>query len=118
MSPSHCRAARLVLSLGCTLATALPSAAAGQQAAPLVLRELSRAERSPYAGAGWNIADGLPQNFVTALVQTSDGYIWIGTQNGLARFNGVTFSVITVGNTPALRSHAISALAEGRDGAL
>ena len=41
----------------------------------------------------WQVEDGLPQNKVTAVVQTRDGYLWVGTYNGLARFDGVRFTV-------------------------
>src|SRR5207248_525373 len=34
---------------------------------------------------GWQTEHGLPQNSVTALIQTRDGYLWVGTFNGLAR---------------------------------
>ena len=44
----------------------------------------------------WAKADGLPHNSVTAILQTRDGYLWIGTQNGLARFDGVHLSLISL----------------------
>ena len=37
--------------------------------------------------------NGLPDNAVTAVLQTHDGYLWIGTYGGLARFDGVRFTV-------------------------
>lgn len=40
----------------------------------------------------WSKADGLPDDSVTAVLQTRDGYLWVGTRNGLARFDGVRFS--------------------------
>jgi ligand-binding sensor domain-containing protein len=39
----------------------------------------------------WTTEQGLPQNFVTALAQTPDGFLWVGTLNELARFDGVHF---------------------------
>jgi len=39
----------------------------------------------------WRLEDGLPQNTITCIAQTRSGYIWIGTGNGLARFDGVHF---------------------------
>lgn len=50
---------------------------------------------SLYAVNVWNSDDGLPGNNIIALCQTQDGYIWIGTYNGLARFDGVRFTVFT-----------------------
>jgi signal transduction histidine kinase/ligand-binding sensor domain-containing protein len=50
----------------------------------------------------WETAEGLPENSATAITQTSDGYLWFGTFNGLVRFNGVEFSVFNPANTPQL----------------
>lgn len=41
----------------------------------------------------WQTESGLPQNTVNTIVQTRDGYLWLGTQAGLARFDGVRFTV-------------------------
>src|SRR5580765_5615065 len=67
----------------------------------------------------WTAEDGLPQNRISALAQTPDGYLWIGTWFGLARFDGVRFVVFDAGNTAALKKDAVTALAVDRaDGAL
>ena len=66
----------------------------------------------------WQVEQGLPQNKVTAVVQTRDGYLWIGTYNGLARFDGVRFTVFDEGNTPELHSSRITSLYEAGDGSL
>ncbi len=66
----------------------------------------------------WTQDAGLPQNTVGALVQTRDGYLWIGTEEGLVRFDGARFVVTDRQSAPALRSPFISALAEGPDGTL
>jgi PAS domain S-box-containing protein len=64
-------------------------------------------------------SDGLPQNAITAIAQTKDGYLWFGTQEGLARFDGVRFTVFDKRNTPAFASnHQITGLLVSRDGAL
>ncbi len=47
--------------------------------------------------------DGLPASHVPALCQTGDGYLWIGTASGLARFDGRRFAVFNAENTQALR---------------
>lgn len=65
-----------------------------------------------YGSRIWQTDDGLPQNTVQALVQTRDGYLWIGTQNGLARFDGARFVVFDAKNTPGLGSSQIYALAQ------
>ena len=64
-----------------------------------------------YTQKSFGIDTGLPHNSVTAITQTRDGYLWIGTEEGLARFDGVRFTVFDKENTPALRSNQISALA-------
>ena len=66
----------------------------------------------------WLTRDGLPQNSVRAIVQTRDGYLWLGTWGGLARFDGVRFTIFNRSNTPALRDSRITALTEGEDGSL
>ena len=64
----------------------------------------------------WSLAEGLPQTSVVALAQDADGYLWIGTEEGLVRFDGLRFTVFDRRNTPALRSHIIQALAADGDG--
>jgi signal transduction histidine kinase/ligand-binding sensor domain-containing protein len=66
----------------------------------------------------WSMADGLPHLSVTALAQTSDGFIWIGTLAGLVRFDGVRFKVFTPQNCPELPRSRIGALFKGTDGTL
>lgn len=62
----------------------------------------------------WTTEEGLPQNTVTSMVQTEDGYIWLGTFGGLARFDGVTFKIFDSTNAPGLRSNRILSLYEDR----
>ena len=66
----------------------------------------------------WLTRDGLPQEFVQAVTQTSDGYLWIGSLGGLVRFDGVRFTVFDPSNTAGLKDARILALCPGRDGAL
>ena len=66
----------------------------------------------------WPVERGLPQNKVTAVVQTRDGYLWVGTYSGLARFDGVNFKVFNEKNTPPMRSSRVTALFESGDGTL
>ena len=73
---------------------------------------------SEYMNSGWTTEQGLPQNSVIALCQTHDGYIWIGTQEGLARFDGAHFTILETSNTPALKSNYITGLLEDREGTL
>src|SRR3954471_1085482 len=66
----------------------------------------------------WTTEQGLPQNSVNTIVQTRDGYLWFGTQEGLARFDGVRFSVFNSRNTPAIRHNDIWKLLDDHDGNL
>jgi ligand-binding sensor domain-containing protein/signal transduction histidine kinase len=66
----------------------------------------------------WLTENGLPQNTVHAIAQTKDGYIWIGTEEGLARFDGVKFTVFDKQNTPEIKSNYIRSLLADRQGAL
>ena len=60
----------------------------------------------------WQTQDGLPNNAVTAIVQTHDGYLWLATYDGLVRFDGVTFTVFDNSNTPQMHSSRITSLFE------
>jgi len=66
----------------------------------------------------WPVERGLPQNKVTTVVQTRDGYLWAGTYSGLVRFDGVRFAVFNEKNTPQMRSSRVTALFESDDGTL
>lgn len=55
---------------------------------------------------------------VTALRQTRDGYLWVGTDAGLGRFDGVQYAVFNSFNTSAFRTEHVSSLCEDRDGTL
>lgn len=70
-----------------------------------------------YSHSVWTEAEGLPGDAVRALAQTSDGYLWIGTNEGLSRFDGYEFT--TFGKDDgSLRSNAVGALEAGHDGTL
>ena len=62
--------------------------------------------------------DGLPSNWIHALHQSRDGYIWIGTHRGVVRFDGHRFAIFDTGNTPQLPSNDTRSLGESRDGTL
>jgi signal transduction histidine kinase/ligand-binding sensor domain-containing protein len=71
-----------------------------------------RAENTPgdYLTDVWTSENGLPDNSVTAIAQTPDGYLWIGTYNGLSRFDGVRFVTFDPANTPALQHARVRSL--------
>jgi len=80
----------------------------------------SSLDRSPlaYSSRVWQTDEGLPNNRVQALAQTADGYLWVGTLEGLARFDGVEFKTFSSANTPHLKNASITALYRDADGAL
>lgn len=71
-----------------------------------------------YSRAIWRTEEGLPQNTVRAMAQTSDGYLWFGTQAGLVRFDGVLFKVYNRRNSPVFENHHVYALAVDRSDTL
>jgi signal transduction histidine kinase/ligand-binding sensor domain-containing protein len=71
-----------------------------------------------YGRQSWVMENGLPQNTVHALTQTSDGYVWLGTESGLVRFDGNSFAVFDHSTNPALPSGDIRCLLATKDGAL
>lgn len=73
-------------------------------------------EDSPFVCRTWRAEEGLPQESVWAITQTRDGYLWIGTGGGLARFDGVHFEVF--GIKDGLPSLQIRTLLEDRAGVL
>jgi signal transduction histidine kinase/ligand-binding sensor domain-containing protein/CheY-like chemotaxis protein len=66
----------------------------------------------------WGVDQGLPQNSVYTILQTSEGYVWFGTELGLVRFDGVRFEVFDKNNTPGLQANTIFSLLEDRTGRL
>ncbi len=87
----------------------------------LVSAVLSPARASPgadeeYLYEVWQREEGLPQVSVFSVVQDHRGYLWLGTEEGLVRFDGVRFRVFDRSNTPELRSQVIQALAPDATG--
>jgi ligand-binding sensor domain-containing protein len=72
---------------------------------------------SHYSHTVWHTADGLPQDSVRAIAQTRDGYLWLGTQAGLARFDGVRFTNFDRFNSELKTDHVL-ALCAASDGSL
>jgi len=66
----------------------------------------------------WTTANDLPQNSVTAILQSGRGYLWLGTYGGVGRFDGVRFATYDTANTPALLSNGIQDLIEDAAGAV
>ena len=87
--------------------------------APLAQGSLNPANPiTQYIQDVWTAQAGLPQSSVLAIAQGHDGYLWIGTEDGLARFDGVRFSLFDKTNTPALQSNDVRALLVDRRNSL
>jgi len=67
---------------------------------------------SPFIVDSWSGEDGLPDNEVISVIQTRDGYLWLGTLHGLVRFDGIHFTIFNVNNTPGLPGSRIVFLFE------
>ena len=66
----------------------------------------------PFIVDVWTSKEGLPENAVISVIQTRDGYLWLGTLNGLVRFDVNRFTVFNQNNTPGLNSDRIVHLFE------
>ncbi|HTY89163.1 MAG TPA: two-component regulator propeller domain-containing protein [Candidatus Acidoferrum sp.] len=69
---------------------------------------------SPFIVDVWTSREGLPENAVISVIQSRDGYLWLGTLNGLVRFDGNQFTVFNEYNTPGLTSDRVVYLFEDR----
>lgn len=71
-----------------------------------------------YIQTSWTSESGLPQNSVHAIAQTNDGFLWLGTEEGLVRFDGTALRVYNRHSFKGLASDYIGALMADRDGSL
>jgi len=71
-----------------------------------------------YVQTSITVKNGLPQNSVSTIAQTRDGYIWFGTEEGLGRYDGLRITVFDNANYRTLKDNFIETLAPGRDGSL
>jgi ligand-binding sensor domain-containing protein/signal transduction histidine kinase len=81
-------------------------------AAVVLLAGATRAAAAPvdYLMDVWDTENGLPSSTVTAIAQTPDGYLWVGTYNGLARFDGARFVTFDPVSTTALTQARVQGL--------
>jgi ligand-binding sensor domain-containing protein/signal transduction histidine kinase/CheY-like chemotaxis protein len=86
--------------------------------APFVFSLDPNKEITQYIADVWRIEQGLPQNSVGSIIQTRDGYLWLATQEGLVRFDGVRFRVYDKRNVAQLSNHWIWTICEDREGNL
>lgn len=92
------------VAIGAVLAAARPAAALDPAKPP-----------EQYLRATWRVGE-LPSDMVRSLAESPEGYLWIGTQDGLARFDGVRFTVFDRGNVPGMMDSNIAAVVAEPDG--
>jgi ligand-binding sensor domain-containing protein/signal transduction histidine kinase len=66
----------------------------------------------------WTSEQGLPQNSIRPILQTRDGFLWVGTRGGLARFDGTSFVLYRANDPDSIPDNSITGLAEDHDGSL
>lgn len=71
---------------------------------------------NPYFARTWLAEDGLPDNRVVGLAQTADGYLWVATQGGVVRFDGIRFQRVKINSSPDLIAGTMRALMLDRTG--
>jgi ligand-binding sensor domain-containing protein/signal transduction histidine kinase len=71
-----------------------------------------------YGHQAWRTDSGLPQNTIHSILQTRDGYLWLGTDGGLVRFDGIDFVTFDAENTPQFKSDTVSDLLQDGSGTL
>ena len=78
----------------------------------------SNAIQPQYTRSVWKVQDGLPEDTVQALAETSDGYLWIGTTGGLTRFDGTRFVLYGLNAPHSPGVNSVFCLEPSRDGGL
>ena len=81
-------------------------------------RSIRRRTLSQYVHRIWQVQQGLPQASIYAIVQTHDGYLWLGTQTGLVKFDGVRFTTIDEIDGVSMANIWVTQLLEDDQGSL
>jgi len=118
LKPIYCASLGLLLASSTAvhaLRNGSPLFAAHQKVAPSTP---SGPLETQYARQVWHVPDGLPEETVQALAQTSDGYLWVATTGGLARFDGSHFHLFTRDSDVPLGNNSIFCILKARDGSL
>lgn len=104
-----------VTALAAGILAAQSSAMLGGVTPPVVRLDAEKLP-SQHELAQWSTDNGLPSSRVFAVAQTGDGYLWIATAEGLARFEGTRFTVFDGGLAPELANVSVRRLLATRDG--
>jgi len=108
---------RQVVRVCCSIAIAIFSATVPALGQAIDLGDPGQA-LTQYRIDSWQTEQGLPLNTVQSLLQTRDGYLWVGTGGGLARFDGVRFTSFDPSDLPEIAAQPIFGLMEDREGNL
>jgi len=65
---------------------------------------------------GWQTGEGLPEQTVKSIIESKDGYVWMATQDGLGRCDGVNFTAFSTVNTRGLATDNFDQLLEDAEG--
>src|SRR5438132_3986817 len=84
----------------------------------MVFMGIATASTNSWSLRKWQMEDGLPNNTVTGMAQTPDGYLWIATPTRLARFDGNTFETVPREVFAPGATERTSTLVRGHDGAM
>ena len=87
-------------------------------AAPIWADDFNGSQDSDHVIVGWQVQDGLPSARIHDVIQTHDGYLWLATLDGLARFDGLRFERFYDSDTPGLAGSMIRCLSEDSHGRL
>ena len=74
-----------------------------------------RKSLTQYSRTIWTQERGLPQDTIRTITQTKDGYIWLGSQNGLVRFDGLEFKLVPI-DLPEAQGQDVKKVITSRDG--
>ena len=66
----------------------------------------------------WTTRQGLPHNQINGIAQTADGYLWLGTWEGVVRYNGLEFHTFDRSNTPELKDNGVRSVRASADGSV
>ncbi|HEX2854464.1 MAG TPA: response regulator [Opitutaceae bacterium] len=102
----------------CIFPSAILWLAAGSFLFPGLTRASAAVPQTAYAFTPFSIEAGLQSDVAQTVVQTRDGYLWVGTEGGLSRFDGARFVTYRVATTPELGHNLIRALHEDGQGTL
>ncbi len=71
-----------------------------------------------YVQSQWTVKQGLPSNEINHVTRTSDGFVWVATNSGLARLDGISVKIFNKANVPEFKENNFSHITEGADGNL